>query len=265
MSPSSTPPPVLAFVHLEKTAGTTLKFLLRNSFGLHHCDTIHSRTPVFTADDYAFARRFFPRMKSLGGHNLVAPHRHLPAEVRFYTLLREPLARTVSHYQDDQVRGTDTRPLDTWLREPGHRNLMTTRIAGTPDLEAAKRILREHYLFTGTLEAFDDSLRLLAHHSPYPIDPRYLVRNTAKDNRIKKRLQDSPEDRTRLEAANDLDLPLYAWLRQEWLPQQLAALPPGFAPNFRAALARRTLRERTCDLYNKGLWRQAAKRRRSTL
>ena len=257
----SAPPPVLAFVHLEKTAGTTLKFLLRNSFALDHCDAIHSRTPVFRAEDYAFARRFFPRMRSLSGHNLVAPHRHLPKEVRLYTLLREPLARTASHFQDNHVRGTDSRSLDEWLREPEHCNLMTRRVAGGPDVEAAKVLLRDRYLFTGALESFDDSLRLLAYHSPYPINPRYLVRNTARDNRIKKRVLASAEDREKLEAANQLDLELYAWVRDEWLPEQLTALPEGFDPGFHEGHTRRTPRERACDLYNKGVWRQAAKLR----
>ena len=147
--------PALAFVHIEKTAGTTLKFILRNTFGRDHCDTIHSRTPVFDAEDYRLARRFFPRMKSLCGHNLVAPTSHLPPEVMYYTILRDPVARTVSHYQDDCVRGTETRSLAEWLEEPEHRNMMVQRIAGCEDLERARNLLTERYLFTGLVERFE--------------------------------------------------------------------------------------------------------------
>ena len=30
--------PLLVFVHINKTAGTTLRFILRSSYGARHCD-----------------------------------------------------------------------------------------------------------------------------------------------------------------------------------------------------------------------------------
>lgn len=248
-------PQVLAFVHIQKTAGTTLKFILRNSFGLRHCDTIHTRQPVFTADHYRAARRFFPGLRSLCGHNLVAPTDHLPAEVACFTLLRDPLKRMASHYQDRCVRGQGTISLETWLSDPGRDNLHVRSIAGAPDLEKAKRLLKERYLFAGLVEDFSTSVRLLVHHSKHPINPGYLIRNRATDVTISQKLLNDPVQRAQLENANRLDLELYAYVRDHLFPAAVQALPDTIPHPNANAYRFRTPRERACDLYNKTVWR----------
>jgi len=253
--------PVLAFVHIEKTAGTTMKFVLRNTFGRDHCDSIHSLSPVFTEEDYRRARRFFPHMKSLCGHNLVCPTDLLPPEVRYYTVLREPVARTVSQYQDHCLRQGEERPLEEWLRDPNLHDVMVRRIAGSDDLARAKQLLRDRYLFAGLTERFEETLRLLAHHSPYPLDLGYFVRNAASSNQHKKRILGNAAQVALLEEANQLDLALYRYVADELFPAALAALPDD-APRPRpGAYTRRTWRERGCDFYNKNTWRQANKLR----
>ena len=50
--------PILGFVHIPKTAGTTLKFILRNSTFCRHCDLQTTvRHGTFRDEDYRFMRK----------------------------------------------------------------------------------------------------------------------------------------------------------------------------------------------------------------
>ncbi len=50
---------MFVFVHNEKTAGTSFKFILRNSFGLSQCDANYIKRNPFTNKDLLFARTVF--------------------------------------------------------------------------------------------------------------------------------------------------------------------------------------------------------------
>ncbi len=66
---------MIIFVHIPKTAGTTFRYILRNSFGLSHCDTTHTRRKLFDLGQLNAARKMFPGLKSIGGHNVIEPTR----------------------------------------------------------------------------------------------------------------------------------------------------------------------------------------------
>lgn len=258
--------PVLAFVHIHKTAGTTLKSILRTSFGRGHCDTNHVRSAAFTTEDYRRAQRIFPGLKSLCGHNLAPVAHRLPPEVAYYTILREPIRRTASHYQDACVRGSETRSLEEWLADPARRNAQVRHLAGSEDLEAAKAVLQGEYLFAGLAERFEDSLRLLAYHSPYPLDLRFAARNTARDDSIKRRILEDPEQRALVARANELDCELYSYVAEQAFPESLAQLPTDSIPQPTATKhGRRTFHDRISDQYNKVVWRQFNKWRNRRL
>ena len=49
---------ILGFVHIPKTAGTTVKFILRNSTYFRHCDIQPLvRKNLFTDDDFKFLKK----------------------------------------------------------------------------------------------------------------------------------------------------------------------------------------------------------------
>ncbi len=259
--------PPIAFVHIQKTAGTSMKFILKHSFGTGHCD-VNPLDPapgsVFGADDLAFARRIYPRLESISGHEIVEPTRHLGAAVMPYTMLREPVSRMISHFQDKNVRGRAGLDIDAFLADPSQHDFQVRKIAGAPDLEKAKGLLRDHYFFVGLTERFAASMRLLAAVCPYPLDLRYQRQNKAADDSIRRALESDPAAMARIGAANRLDRALYEWVSEVLLPERLAAanvdpdalpLPVyrGRLPPARFVLSR---------LYHRGVYRTALKRER---
>ncbi len=100
---------MFVFLHVPKTAGSTFQFILENSFSPAACRTNHAKKELFDASDLAFARKVFPWVRSIAGHNLLDPL-SLPIENPFYiTFLRKPVARVISHYQDSVMNGDNQR------------------------------------------------------------------------------------------------------------------------------------------------------------
>lgn len=84
---------MLAFVHIVKIAGTTLNWIVRSSFGVHHVDRgpRDSAANYFSTDDF----RRFSRVDSYAGHKVRAYDDLAEAVpgIRYYTFLREPVTR----------------------------------------------------------------------------------------------------------------------------------------------------------------------------
>ncbi|MBC8097071.1 MAG: sulfotransferase family 2 domain-containing protein [Akkermansiaceae bacterium] len=209
---------MIVFLHVPKTAGTSFRFILENSFGYRHCHAGHNRKSVFLNADLQFAQRFFPGMKSIAGHNLVNPLRIDFPEPHFITFLREPISRVISHYQDSVVRGNNRKSFEACLQEnAGLENLHVKLIAGERNLDKAKRFL-EGCHGVGLTEKFDLSLHLLQRLVPQRLNLQYRRRLVARDNAIRKTIE---QDSRLLELAreyNQLDLDLYQFAVNELFP-----------------------------------------------
>ena len=207
------------FLHVPKTAGTSFRFVLENSFGISHCHTNHTRKALFTQDDLGFAAVLFPRLQSIAGHNLVDPMR-LSVPAPFYmTMLREPVARVISHYQDSVIRGKNTKGFEQSVREnEKFQNLAVKLLAGALNLDRAKRML-EQYHFVGLTEKFELSLHLLERLSPRTLNLNYRKYVIPKDDRIKKELQSDPAMLAVARKYNQLDVELYEFAVGEIFPR----------------------------------------------
>src|SRR5690349_10101109 len=90
---------MIVFLHIPKTAGSTFQFILENSFGFSHCHSTSNRKPTFDRGNFAFVKKLFLGMQSIGGGYLINPlDLNLP-DPFYVTILREPVARVFSHYQ----------------------------------------------------------------------------------------------------------------------------------------------------------------------
>lgn len=206
---------MIAFVHIRKTAGTSMKFILRNSFGIYHCDARKIKADIFHKKHLDFAKKIFPRIDCISGHSILEPTTHLAGEGRYFTFLREPIMRTISDYQDNYVRGKHIQTLEHFLSKEIQRNKQVKMIAGSEDLNKAKQLLKEEYFFVGITEDFDNSVKLLnlLLHNKLNLD--YYKTVYAKDNSLKGRLVQDPQAMAILKEANGLDLELYDFAQKE--------------------------------------------------
>jgi hypothetical protein len=214
--------PLIAFVHIQKAAGTTLKFILKNSLGVRHSDVNPVAPPPdrpFDTSDLAFVRSTNPWLCSISGHEIIEPTRHLGDAVQPFTMLRDPVSRSLSHYQDKLVRGRRRITFEQFVCDPANRNFQVRKIAGEEDLDKAVRLLRERYLFVGLAERFAESVRILQALCPYSLDIRYRPKNVAADRSISDALASEPDAIDRLNEANQLDQRLWDYVSDDLLPE----------------------------------------------
>lgn len=229
---------LLAFAHIQKTAGVTLNWILRRSFGLRHCEVEpwHSRPPggfydwVYSAEDHRRVQRLLPRLESIAGHN-VKPfsdlHEARP-DVRYLVFLRDPARRTASHYQYAVQRMGYGGSVEDHLAAEYRRDLQTRHIAGSADVDRAIELLRERCFFVGLTERFDESLVLLRQRAARPgLDIRHRRENLAPDNTIAREVLADSRTRALIDEANRADAQLYAWVRDELWPEQVREFGPG--------------------------------------
>lgn len=256
---------MIVFLHIPKTAGSTFQFILENTFGLSACHADHAKKKVFRQDDFEFARKFFPRMKSLAGHSLLDPLSLDIPDPFHITFLREPVARTFSHYQDTILTGSKTWSFEEFLKQSDNaRDLHVRLMSGERNLGKAKKYLEQCH-FVGLTEKFDLSLHVLKKLTPLPLNLNYKRRRTASRDDIRKKIVKDPQMIELARQYNQLDLALYDFAVKEIFP--MLCEKTGFAldsqvTSFDTYTTDRHWRYRLCHLYSLNIYRQFAKFRR---
>ena len=237
---------MIGFIHINKNAGSTLKYILRRSFKGGHCDAriwpkqekdereIEKR--VLTARDVTRTKFVNPWLQSVSGH-LVTGYSDLDQVkgMRLYTFLRDPVERTASHYQFFKRHIPDVMPFEEWIKNPHYRNVQARKIAGKDDGELAIKILTEKVSFVGMQEHFDESLVLMRKWiGSKAFDPHYKPRNVSKTKAVANELTSNPKTLELLQESNQEDIKLYKYAKEVVFPQQLA----DYGPDFQADLAR---------------------------
>jgi hypothetical protein len=209
---------MLIFLHVPKTAGSTFQLILENTFGMSHCHTFHIRKRVFDRHDLVFARKMFPRLRSIGGGNIIDPLGLEAVDPFYITFMREPVARVFSHYQH-AVRSGSRQSFEEMIRAQGSlENLHVKLMSGGRDLGRAKAFLEKAGL-VGFTEQFDRSLQVLDRLSPLKLNLHYRRKQVAPDNTVRKSLE---KDARAIELArefNRLDIELYEFARSEIFPR----------------------------------------------
>ncbi len=171
----------LIFLHIPKTAGTTLNRIIEWQY---------NPLSIFTVDPYriratperlkTFSEDRLRKLRMVRGHFYYGIHEFLPQGGTYITVLREPVARFFSSYYFIQRRPlhpmhrkvkTERIGVEDFIRLTPHRqNLQCSMIAGIkPDgkceertLEIAKENLVRTFSVVGLSERFEESLMLIA-------------------------------------------------------------------------------------------------------
>src|SRR5689334_13856571 len=220
--------PTLIFLHIGKTAGSTLRQVLQRQFPRSRVTTVRARRRPReeTLADFArlpVAEREHPRL--IMGHTVFGLHEAVPRPTTYLTMLRNPIRlalsqyafvlRTPGHRHHELIQGMT---LEEYIRSGialEMNNSQTRAIAGdvgTPFgacsrelLDRAMENVREHFSFVGLSERFDESLILLRRTYGWS-NVHYVSANVA---RTRRSLTDT--QRQLIEEHNELDLELYRW------------------------------------------------------
>ena len=254
---------MIIFSHIPKTGGTTLKYILRNNYGWKHIDALKTKRSPYTEKDLLFANKIFRDPQAITGHNVVDPLSNFARpNDQLITILREPVSRCASHYQYNEMWRNLSITFEEWIRNSINQNLSVKIIAGSEDVEKAKRLLREGYTFTGITEHFIDSVKLLRVLLGRPMDLDYRRLITARNNEIKQRLLGDDASLKSLKKYNARDAELYDYaLNELFLPaletyrDALKQIPNPEQKNLR----RNPLPVRNSVRFNKYIYRQLIK------
>jgi hypothetical protein len=216
---------MLAFIHIQKTAGTTMKWILRNSFGIHHCDVeqvMPAKDPIppLLPDDLRWICKIHPQLESIAGHS-VTPYAGLEdigQEIKYFSMLRSPTKQVASFFQFYCAYTGQQPKFEEWLAQEWTRNMQTTRLAGTGDAKAAREIILKKNIFIGLQEKFDESLLLLKTLVDQRLNIRYISQRIAPSQTVARELLNSGYYRKMIEDAVRADLELYEWVTQELYP-----------------------------------------------
>ncbi len=231
------------FLHIPKTAGVTMNRILYREYG--------NRLLRYTINNYEPEKSITPNLKAISAENrLIAGHfpfglhEKLPGRARYFTVLRHPVDRTVSHYYfvkksvdhplHQHVIGKDidlisyiTGKITAETTHDQVRRLsgLEPAAAGETALARAKNNLESPiFAAAGLTERFDETLLLLKKRLGWKRYPLYRRQNiTKKRPRI---VEIDPGALQRIERANAWDMQLYRYASARFA-QEIRA---GFVP-----------------------------------
>jgi len=215
----------LCFIHIGKTAGTSLVATLATFFQEDEiCKTYHMSAIRNLSPQQLEKYRFFR------GHFTYAITKHLSRNPVLITMLRNPVDRARSLYQHvlkDKNNSRHEAIKDLSLSEfiAADRpirievsNWQTRILTDTlkpdlePNLELAKRRLRDEFLFFGLTERYKDSLTLLSYTLGWPMIDE--IKELNKTPRPITRQEISPELVDQILEINRLDQQLYDYAQE---------------------------------------------------
>lgn len=217
------------FLHLPKTAGTTVNRLIEWEYPLSE---IYSIDPVLFKWSAAHLRKLPPwrlkKIRMLKGHMPFGLHKVLPHPATYFTVLRDPVDRVTSAFYFS--RSSRLNPLywkfrrekwtlEDFVRHSQRENIQCRLVAGAkPEdpctremLERAKQNLRQYFSVVGISERLEESLALMKLRFGWRL--KFYSSFNITRSRPKKR--DLPETTLELiQQKNAFDMEFYAYGRE---------------------------------------------------
>jgi Galactose-3-O-sulfotransferase len=221
--------PLVVFVHVRKTAGKSLRQLLYRQYPRRGALLVKNYfTQAEVAEAYVRELAASPPdgLRVAHGHMLFWPEFSWPEGTQFFTMLRDPLERTISHYYWLRARTTKfQKPLGEAVSDGSiHDNLQTRVLSASmpPFGELAEQSLElaiqrlEDFAVVGLTERFDESVVLLTRTLGW----RRMVYTRENVTPNRKPLSEISEEEIEvIRKHNALDLALYAEARRMFKKQ----------------------------------------------
>lgn len=232
---SNSKQPLLVFIHIPRTGGTSFWKILNDYYGHENCyriTAIHEDNP----DEYDAYNEAIQLLENdtykydvISGHMRhwgVTLNEHSPRPIQYITILRQPADQVLSRYY--KIIGLEShRKHDSFLENgldkdvnlgvehfiEGGLNWQTRHIAGAEKLsdiddqmlEKAKQTLEENFLMAAVLERFTESMHVLKHRANWSrfLRPTHTNKGKSRPNKIPAHIYD------KINQNSEYDLELY--------------------------------------------------------
>ncbi|WP_009634488.1 sulfotransferase family 2 domain-containing protein [Synechocystis sp. PCC 7509] len=197
----------LIFLHLPKTAGSTLNNIISRQYNSKNIYNLYGNADQIlelTENFKHLSEKQHQNIKVIKGHICYGFHELLVRPATYVTLLREPVDRAISLYyyirrhpahRHYELITSKNMSLDDYIYSGVATQLdngQTRMIAGVDAnkvefgkcsvamLEKAKKNINTHFSFVGTTSKFDESLMLLKNYFSWSL-PLYQKQNVTKN------------------------------------------------------------------------------------
>ena len=236
LSPAET----LIFLHIPKTAGTTLHQIIDRHYSIERIYWVHATQVAESITAFKnLPEEQRGRYQLIKGHMGFGLHKFVPHPCRYFTLLRDPVKRIISHYYHvlrtpnhylHQVVTEKNMDLKAFVSsgislelDNGQTRMLAASLgdeedkiefgcASTELLETAKQHLQEYFSVVGVMEEFDKTLLLLKKKLGWS-NILYARKNTGKNKKTQKS-EISADALAAIKQQNALDLELYEFAKQ---------------------------------------------------
>jgi hypothetical protein len=230
------------FVHIPKTSGSSMRTVLARQYGIERIAYYEPGNSNLHAADALGVLKSSLNSREINlvtGHHSFGLHADLRQPLRYFTLIRDPIARAASDYffayqythhrfRNEILSGALTP--EAFLiegRGMGNPNWQCSqisgRIRGEDAASAACEIIRRCFVGVGVTERFEASLLLIAKRLGWKV-PLYTTRNVTRLSPEIERIRIIMEDRVRATASElyAADLKLHRFANSK-LDQEIAA------------------------------------------
>jgi hypothetical protein len=218
---------MIVFCHIPKTAGMAVADVLKYHFGNKYLHTTGWKIGSRYTENHLKKDLFVTlnKIKCVGGHGLrpFLDLGEISNNFKWFTMLRDPLSRVLSHYVYDVENSKGKWPsLPAWMKD-GHDNYQCRWIAGQAKSNLAIEILKNKFVSVGLQEQFKDSMLHFSNFMGWRevVIPEKLInpsRDTVLKNKAKKELY---ENYALFEDLNSEDIHLYDFTKTHIWPSQM--------------------------------------------
>ncbi|URM31155.1 MULTISPECIES: sulfotransferase family 2 domain-containing protein [Bacillaceae] len=214
---------MIIFIHIPKTAGTSMRKTIENQYNIHQIRSYYAGYQDAYNKLKGTPQSELSSVKWVQGHFRFGLHEAISHPVQYITMLRHPVDRVISYYYF--LRENPRHPLykqanslnlkefimdEDGIIQDGIYNLQTKMISGdgTPSIEKAKKNIEEHFLMVGITERFNESLAIMRKKLGWnvPYNHKHNVTRTRP-----KMAQVPAEVRKLIEQKNEIDFQLYEY------------------------------------------------------
>ncbi|MCK5116091.1 MAG: hypothetical protein KAR44_05795 [Candidatus Aegiribacteria sp.] len=187
--------------------------ILRRTYGLKHFDVTPSSGFLYQYDDLIGDMRLFGSPISISGHGLrpYTDFKEMNNRMNWYTTVRDPIARCISHYQHQVEKMGSQYSLKEWIEKPHHKNWMLWFYGGSNSVDQAKRAILDKQMQVVFLsEGLYEGMEFLFGKG---ITRVYGEKNKPKTGDTARKIRQNPKLMSIIEEANRGDYELLEFLR----------------------------------------------------